>query len=82
MRATSNNVKEEGAGVNNSKLIKTVNIILIICMLGLIITLMLGHSEAFEHIHKLVGLFFVVFVVIHIVQHWGWVKVNLIRDRD
>jgi hypothetical protein len=68
--------------VKKTKWIKTVNIILIICTLGLTITLMMGHSEAFKPIHGLVGIFFVVFVVIHIVQHWGWVKVNLIRDRD
>jgi len=70
--------------MKNSKWIKTVNVILFACMLELTITAMLGdllHGEAFEALHGSVGLLFVVFGVIHIIQHWGWVRVNFARTR-
>ena len=71
--------------MKKSTWIKLVNVILFVCTLELTITAMMRHlhrSKAFWALHGSVGFLFIVFVVIHIVQHWGWVKVSLARSRS
>jgi hypothetical protein len=58
------------------KSMKTVNVMLFICMLVLVLTAMLYHDLG--KLHGLFGLFYIVLIVIHIKQHWGWVKGNLL----
>jgi hypothetical protein len=58
------------------KSIKTVNVMLFICMLVLVITAMLHHDLG--KLHGVLGLLYMVLIVIHIKQHWGWVKCNLL----
>lgn len=60
------------------KSLKTVNVMLFICMLVLVITAMLHHDRDLGKLHGLLGLFYIVLIVIHIKQHWGWVKGNLL----
>jgi hypothetical protein len=69
--------------MKKSKRIRMVNVVLFVCTLELAITAMMGdlhHGRAFGALHGSVGFLFVVFVVIHIVQHWGWVKASFAKS--
>jgi hypothetical protein len=70
--------------MKKSKRIRMVNVILFVCMVELAITAMLEgllHHEVFGVLHGPVGFLLVLFVVIHIVQHWGWVKASFAGNR-
>jgi hypothetical protein len=70
--------------MKKSKRIRIVNVILFVCTLELTTTAMLEnllHHEVFGVLHGPVGFLLVVFVVIHIVQHWSWVKVSFAGNR-
>jgi hypothetical protein len=50
-----------------------------------VILLKLGdllYGGAFGALQGSVGLFFVVFAVIHLVQHWGWIGDSLPKSRS
>lgn len=68
--------------MKKSKWIMTVNIVLFVCMMELTITGMLGdvlQGHTFGILHGTAGFIFFIFGIIHIVQHWGWVKVNFAK---
>ena len=74
----------EEQDMKKAKWIITVNIILFICMVELTITGMLGDvlkGETFGIIHGTAGFLFFIFGVVHIVQHWGWIRKNIIRAK-
>ena len=69
--------------MKRSTRIKALNVMLFICILVLAITAILLHdANPFRAVHGLFGILFLIFVVIHIIQHLGWVKSNFTRFRN
>jgi hypothetical protein len=60
--------------MKKSTWIKTTNVILSTCVLEF--------NEAFRSLHGSVGLLFVVFAVIHIVQHWDRIGAGFAKSRS
>jgi hypothetical protein len=67
--------------MNKQKWLRIVNAIIFLLLLWMVITAILHDviHDIFEKIHPLGGLLLVIFIIIHLILNWGWIKAVYLR---
>ncbi len=70
--------------MSKQKGLKIINIIMFFVIFGILISA-LSHDfipeEIFENVHPVAGFTLVIFVILHLILNWSWVKSNYFKKK-